>query len=280
MAFGLWLERAEAEFLSGNFERAEHLIQELLPRGVSKVDKAAVYNLKVSIHILKSENQQAVDSALACLRLFGIDMPAHPSWDQVQLEYEMVWQTLAGRPIEGLIDLPLMADPELQAAMQIFSVLTPPAYFTDFRLWCLQLCRMVKIGMQHGTGGASAHAYGYFGFILGPVFHRYRDAHRFARLACDLVEKQGFIACQAKVYYAVGTVAFWTQPIAAAIDFMRAGFRTATEMGDLAYACYCMFQTVRASSCGTIPSTRSGVSRRLRWALPGTPSTATMWTSW
>ncbi|HTB13104.1 MAG TPA: sigma 54-interacting transcriptional regulator [Bryobacteraceae bacterium] len=253
LAFGLWLERVEAEFLTGNFERAEHLIRELLPHAVSKVDRAAVYNLKVSLHILKSENQQAVDSALACLRLFGIDMPAHPSWDQVQLEYEMVWRALAGRPIEGLIDLPLMTDRELQAAMQVLAVLISPSYFTDFHLYCLHICRMVNVSMQHGTGGASAHAYGYFGFILGPVFHRYRDAHRFARLACDLVEKQGFIACQAKVYYAVGTVAFWTQPIAAAIDFMRTGVRTATEMGDLAFACYCMFQTVTGLLLRTEP---------------------------
>jgi PAS domain S-box-containing protein len=244
LSFGLWLERAEAEFLTGHFEEAEHLIQELLPRAVSKVDQAAVYNLKVSLHILKSENQQAVDSALACLRLFGIDMPAHPSWDQVQLEYEMVWQTLAGRPIEGLIDLQLMTDLELKAAMQALAVLIAPSYFTDFHLYCLHICRMVNVSMRHGAGGPSAHAYAYFGFILGPVFHRYRDGHRFARLACDLVEKQGFVAYQAKVYHAVGTVAFWTQPIAAAIDFMRAGHRTATEMGDLAFACYCMFQTV------------------------------------
>ena len=45
LSFGLWLERAEAEFLTGHFEEAEHLIQELLPRAVSKVDQAAVYNL-------------------------------------------------------------------------------------------------------------------------------------------------------------------------------------------------------------------------------------------
>ena len=74
---------------------------------------------------MKSENPQAVDSALTCLRLFGIDLPAHPTWEQVQAEYETVWQTLDGRPIESLIDLPLMTDPELQAAMQVLSVLTP-----------------------------------------------------------------------------------------------------------------------------------------------------------
>ena len=167
--------------------------------------EAAVYRLKVQFHVMKSENQQAVDTALTCLRRFGIDMPAHPTGEQVQAEYETVWQTLDGRPIESLIDLPLMTDPELQAAMQVLSVLAAPAYFTDFHLCCLQVCRMVNVSMQHGMSGASALRLCWFGFMLGPVFHRYREGYRFAKLACDLVEKHGFIAYRAKVYHAMGT---------------------------------------------------------------------------
>ena len=102
-----------------------------MPRAASKVDGAAVYHLKVQLHIMKSENQQAVNTALTCLRGFGIDMPAHPTEEQVQAEYETLWQALGARPIESLIDLPLMTDPALQAAMRVLSVLTAPAYFTD-----------------------------------------------------------------------------------------------------------------------------------------------------
>ena len=80
---------------------------------------------------------------------------------------------------------------------------------------------MVKLSMQHGTSGDSAHAYGYWGIVLGPVFHRYSEGYRFAKLACDLVEKHGFIASQAKVYASAALVAAWTQPIATAIDFDR-----------------------------------------------------------
>jgi len=50
---------------------------------------------------MKPENQQAVASALTCLRTFGIDLQAHPTLEQVQAEYEKVWQTLNGRPTEG-----------------------------------------------------------------------------------------------------------------------------------------------------------------------------------
>jgi PAS domain S-box-containing protein len=238
LTFSLWLERAECEFLTGDFDTAEQLIAELLRRGASKLDQAAVYHLKVLLHVVKSESPQAVTSALTCLRLLGIDMPAHPTWEQVQAEYELVWQTLNGRPIESLIDLPLMTDPELQAAMRVLSVLLPPAYFTNFHLFCLLVCRMVNLSMQHGTSGASAYAYCYWGFILGPLFHRYSEGYRFCQLACDLVEKHGFTAYRAKIHCAIGSAALWTQPIATAIDFMRAAFRTAIETGDLTYACY------------------------------------------
>src|SRR6267378_6601473 len=244
LTFSMWLERAECEFLTGNFDTAEQLIVELLQRGASKVDQAAVYHLKILLHTVKSENEQAVASALTGLRLFGIDIPAHPTWEQVQAEYEAVWQTLNGRPIESLIGLPLMTDPELQAAMQVLSVLTPPAYFTDFRAYCLQVCRMVNVSIQHGTSGASAHAYGFLGIVLGLAFHRYSDAYRFAKLGCDLVEKHSFIAYQAKAYVSMGIAALWTQPIATAIDFNRMAFRTATETGDLTSACYSMFRSV------------------------------------
>ncbi len=72
------LERAECVFLSGNFERAEQLIAELLARAASKLDQAAVYHQKILLHTVKSENTEAVDTALTCLRLFDIDIPAHP----------------------------------------------------------------------------------------------------------------------------------------------------------------------------------------------------------
>ena len=237
LTFSLWLERAECEYLSGNFENAEPLIGELLQRGASKIDQAAVHCLKILFHILKAEHQQAVASTLTCLRLFGIDLPAHPTWEQVQAEYETLWQALDGRPIESLIDLPLMTDPELLAAMEVLSSLGAAAYHTDFGLACIRVCRMVKITMQHGTSGASAQACGSLGVTLGPVFHRYRDADRFARLACDLVEKHDFIASHARVHFSMGRVAFWTEPLATAINFMRASLSGAVETGDLTLAC-------------------------------------------
>ena len=58
LMFSLWLERAECEFLTGNFEKAEQLIAELLQRAASKVDQAAVYHLKVLLHTVRSRTRK------------------------------------------------------------------------------------------------------------------------------------------------------------------------------------------------------------------------------
>src|SRR6202041_180295 len=68
LMFSLWLERAECELLSGEFDTAEQLIEELLQRCASKIDKAAAYRLKIDLHAMKSDFPQAVDSALTGLK--------------------------------------------------------------------------------------------------------------------------------------------------------------------------------------------------------------------
>src|SRR5208283_6190557 len=82
------------------------------------------------------------------------------------------------------------------------------------------------------------------GSILGAAFHRYREGYRLTTLARDLVEKHGFIAYYTKVYHAMGLAAFWTEPITSVIELRRATTRTATERGDLTFACYGMHQSI------------------------------------
>ena len=84
---------------------------------------------------------------------------------------------------------------------------------------------MVNMSLRYGTTDASAYAYAWFGVILGPVFHRYTDGYRFGRLACDLVEKHGLLAYKARTYFSMEMVALWTQPVQAAIDYLRTAFQ-------------------------------------------------------
>src|SRR5258705_571106 len=238
LAFALCLERAECELLSGNFDEAERLIYQLLQRGASRVDKAAAYSLKIHLHIIKSEKAQGVDAALECLRLFGIEMPTHPTREEVQAEFEMVWKNLKEQSIESLVDLPLMTDQEMYAAMRVLAFLTGPALYTDINLYHLHFCKMVNLSLRYGISDAATFGYAGFGVILCVPFQRYTEGYHFVKLACDLVEKHGFAAYKAKVYLSMQMVVLWTQPIEFGIELIRAAWLAGAESADLAFPLY------------------------------------------
>ena len=237
LMFSLWLERAECEFLSGGLEMAEQLIGTLMAHALSKAEQVAVHGQKVRLHVMKSECPQAVDSALAGLHLFGIDLPAHPAWPLVEAEYEQVWRSLGARAIEDIASAPPLREPEVQASMDMLAALIAPAAFTDLPLFCLVVCRLTKLSLLHGLSKASPYACVLFGLLLGPVFHRYADGFRFSKLGSELADRHETSTERAQVYLAAGVNALWTQPVGAAIAFMRAHFHVASDTGDLITAC-------------------------------------------
>jgi predicted ATPase len=131
--------------------------------------------LTIVLHLVRDEHPQAVDRGLECLRLFGIEIPAHPNRAQLEAEYNKIWELLGDCPIESLADLPLMTDPEMQAAIGVFSMIPASAFHTDANLAYLVICHMVNATLRYGTTGASAHGYAELALVLGPLFHRYHD---------------------------------------------------------------------------------------------------------
>ncbi|MBW8898171.1 MAG: response regulator, partial [Massilia sp.] len=185
-----------------------------------------------------ADGPAAIDEVLACLRLFGVDIAAHPSAAEVQAEYDAVWQALGDRPIEALAALPLATDPEQCALMRALSIPLEAAFLTDPQLYHLLLFRMVRLAIRHGASAAAAHAFAFFGVLLGPVFHRYPDGRRFTDAAAALERRYGFNEHPARILYAVGMVAFWNRSASSAIEAMRGAARAADDSGDLVFGCY------------------------------------------
>jgi PAS domain S-box-containing protein len=243
--FETWVERAECEFLVRNDDQSKAILVELLERARSIADQAAVYRLRVLLHITRSEIVEAVACARLCLRLFAIEIPQTPTQNQVQAEFDALWRTLGPRQIEELVELPLMRNHKLEAAMRVLAIAVEPCYFIDLNQFCVLLFRITLMSIENGISGPTAYACAALGAIMGDVFHRHRDGYRFSRLACDLVEKYGFIEYQARVYLAMSLTAHWTEPIGSAIEFNRLAYKRATESGDLTFAVHANHQYLK-----------------------------------
>ncbi len=123
--------------------------------------------------------------------------------------------------------------------MDVLTVLTSPALFTDLNLFRLVVGRMAALSLEHGNTDGSCLAYVWLGAILGTYFADYQAGFRFGRLGLDLVEKRGLDRLSARVYLVFAVhVAHWTQHLPTCRVFLRRAFDAAQHAGDLTYAAY------------------------------------------
>jgi PAS domain S-box-containing protein len=233
LRFPLALHRAECEFLTGDFDAAEERLSNLRERAIGSTDLAAVACLRITLYTT-GRPERAVKVGLEELRTFGIEWPDHPTEEDVRAEYEALRQRVGERPIEALVDLPLMSDPDLLALMQLLRAIHPPAFYTERKLQDLAMLRMSNLSLEHGYCDGSPEAFAMLSITVGPSFGHHRDGYRFGHLGVALVERKDLARFRAAVYSVVGNhVLPWTQHIQAASSMMQRALDLAQEQGDL-----------------------------------------------
>ena len=239
LTFQIELNHAECEYLTGKLALAEEHLSALSTRAQSIFESAAVSCMRINLYTTLDRSDSAVEVGLDYLRRVDGEWPAHPTADHVQQEYSRLWLELGSRPIEAMLDLPLMSDAEKSATMDVLTVLTIPALFTDLNLCRLIVGRMATLSLEHGNCDGSCLAYEWLGGVLGTYFGKYEAGFRFGRLGLKLVEKHGLDRFKARVYVVFAVhVAHWTQPLQISRDVLRRGFLAARDAGDLSYATY------------------------------------------
>src|SRR5438132_1490731 len=239
LTFALELHRAECEFLTGDFAAAEGRLLGLSKRARRLVDLATVTRLTEELFTTLGWGGRAVEACLDYLRQTGVQWSAQPTKEQVQQEYERIWRQIGSRSIEELVDLPLMTEPELRGTMDVLNAVVAPALWTDENLFCLVICRMANLSLEHGNSDGSCFAYVCLGMLLGHRFGNYPAGFSFGKLGLDLVEQRGLRQFEVRVGLIFRDCLLpWTQPIRTGRSLVRRAFEAATRHGDLAYAGY------------------------------------------
>jgi len=251
LKFALESGLAECEFLTGDAGSARERLSGLATRAVGLADRAAVTWLRVTLFTALDQSDLAVQIGLDYLREVGVDWEAHPSRAQSRAEYDRLLRHIGDAPIESLIDLPLLADNERRATLDVLTAVLPPAFFSDENLVCLVLCRMANLSLAHGNCDASSIGYAYLGMVAGPVFGDYGAGYQFGKLGLALVDQRGLQRFRPRVYMCFAYhVMPWTQPIRDGLPLLRRAFDAATLAGDLTYTGFsscCLVTTLLAA---------------------------------
>jgi PAS domain S-box-containing protein len=239
LAFAMDLKRAECEFLTGELATAEERLATLSGRAATLVDRAAVTCSRVALYTTLDRSDRAVEVGLEYLRYIGVKWSPHATDEDVRQECERMWQLLRSRPIDELLDLPLMNDPDWRATMDVFAQVAPPARFTDGNLHHLLFLRMTNLSLEHGNCDGSCYAYASLNIVLGHRFGDYQAGFRFGKLGVDLAERHGLDRFTARVYMCFGVFVMpWTRHAPMSQTLMRRAFEIANGIGDLTFAAY------------------------------------------
>src|SRR6266404_1026553 len=240
LTFSLWHERAECEYLTGQLASAEARLSLLSTRARTIVDSAAVTRVRINLYTTLDHSDSAVEVGLDYLRRVDDGRwPLHPTAEDVRQAYDRLLQRLGSGSIESLVDLPLMTDPDRRATMDVLTMLTTPALFTEENLFRLVVCRMAALSLEHGNSDGSCLAYAWLGSVLGMYFGDYQAGFRFGRLGLDLVEKRDLDRFKARVYLVFAVhVVNWTQNLSISRGLLRQASEAAQVAGDLSYAAY------------------------------------------
>jgi PAS domain S-box-containing protein len=236
---------SECELLTAEMVAAENRMARLAERAGNRHDFCVVTRLRLTLYTALDRSDRAADVFLEWLSRDGTVWSNHPSREDVMREYERIWSLLGDRQIEDLLDMPLIADPDVLDTLDVFTEIVTPALLFDQHLSSLVVCRMVSLSLEHGNCDGSCFCYVWLGMFAGPRFGNYKDGFRFAQLGYDLVEKRGLTRYQARTYMNIGcTVMPWRQHVGSGRDLIRRAFDAAYRIGDLTFASYSWDQLV------------------------------------
>ncbi|MBB5464936.1 PAS domain S-box-containing protein [Paraburkholderia sp. CI2] len=239
LTFALELNRAECEFLTGQLPVAEERLAALSNRATTTVEQASVACLHIDVFTTLDQSGRAAAVGLNYLRQVGINWSHHPTDEETQHEYELIWSQLGSRPIEALLDLPLMSDPASLATVDVLIKFWVAAMLTDANLASLSICKAVSLSLERGNCDASCFAYVVLGRIAGPRFNDDRAGFQFGQLGYELVERRELRRFEASTYVCfAGFVLRWMKHVRACFDLLRRAFEAANRNGDLTYAAY------------------------------------------
>ncbi|WP_413166789.1 AAA family ATPase [Capilliphycus salinus ALCB114379] len=239
LAFELHKERAELEYLNGNFEQAERFIYLTLSHVKTVVEKAEIYNLLVIQHTFRTQYQEAIRVGTTALKLLGFNLSKSQIKTALDAEFIEVQYRLKNLKIYELIDQPELQQPEYKVAIKILSNLEPPAYFTDPDLWSLIVTKMVNISRKYGHISESSFGYATYGLLLILKSQNYQLGYQFVQLAIALSERfqdWGYKCRNCTALVAV--INHWVKPMNTISSVTSEGCQAGLEAGELQYSGY------------------------------------------
>ncbi|MGI6777016.1 MAG: helix-turn-helix transcriptional regulator [Acetivibrionales bacterium] len=234
LSYDLYLELAQAEYLSGNVKVAEQLFDVVIKKSETELERASVYGLKVILYAGIGKYDNAVKTGINALERLGLKLPIYPKKLDYAKELLLHKWYMRNKRIEELASLPEMKDPvqrkiaELLTRLSSVSIISNPDFYGYI---------ILKTG-NHAVryGNTEMASIGYFGYSItaGSVMGDYEAGDRFGKVCIELVERYGRSSSKCIMYFVIGAfIIHWTRHAAFGMEYLKKAVHSGMEAGDV-----------------------------------------------
>ncbi|MEK0190824.1 trifunctional serine/threonine-protein kinase/ATP-binding protein/sensor histidine kinase [Microcoleus anatoxicus] len=239
LTLAIYESRAETEYLNINHEKSKELVDIILNRAKTILEKVNAYEVQIqSYNVQDSKLVEALSIGLKVLKLLGISFPENPNSLNTMVGTIDTKLSLGIKRIDDLANLPEMTDLNRQAAMRILSGILGTAFHIKPQLVPLLAFTMVKLCLEYGNSPYSSVGYVYYGVVLCRLGN-INLGYQFGQLAIRLLDKFPFGSIKSRVYEVFSfLIAHQKAELKSGLGYLMEGFKIGMESGELEYAGY------------------------------------------
>ncbi|MEH1942936.1 MAG: AAA family ATPase [Nostoc sp.] len=232
LTLNLYEEAAEAAFLNNEFEQMESLIQVVIQETTTLLDRVKVYEVLLQAYQVRGQPLEAIATGCELLAQLGVTLPKSVTPPDIQQYVVNTLSTLAGRSIEGLVDLPLMNDTKALVALRIMASIAPAIHQTSSYLLPIIACEQVNLSLKYGNAPLSAPGYADFGIVLNTC-NQLDSGYEFGKLGLMLVDRFQAKSVQSMTIFKVAALNQCNkQHVRTSISLLQESHNIGLETGD------------------------------------------------
>lgn len=239
LTLSLYIEGAEAAYLSGDFQLMDKLARVVLKNAGTLADKVKVYEILIESYLAQNKPLESMQAGLKALRLLGVRLPEKPGKFHILVAHLKTKIVMSGRKIEDLSHLPEMNDKKPLLLMRIFARIISSTYFVQPELFALITMKMVNLSLKYGNSYVSGYAFITYAVFLCGKEGDIEAGYRFGRMALDSLTRIDARELKARVMTVFGHfVQHWKEPLRNSLKTFSNSYQTGLELGDLEFACW------------------------------------------
>jgi PAS domain S-box-containing protein len=239
LTLSLYVAATEVAYLNADFDGMEQIAVQVLQSAQTILDKVKIYEIQIAAQTAQCRLLGAIAVGRDALLQLGVELPIEPNNDEIGKALQALASQLEGKRIEELANLPVMTDPQAQAAMQLLGMLFAPVFQGMPGLLPLISSTMVSLSLQFGNPPASTVGYVLHGMVLCAFLGEVEAGYAFGQLALNLLDRFNVQEFQSTILILFGGfIQHRQESFLATIPTLKTGFTSGMETGDFLHAGY------------------------------------------